>query len=110
MLEAESNPSIRVIENDNKESFDVCACALIARRPGFNCSALQVRGRGELQLGILIEEMRREKCVFRLSLDRLAHAHRASCCSLEFSVFPPKVVFRKGEKGEVGMHACLLCT
>ena len=34
MLEAESNPSIRVIENDNKESFDVrfFSQALYSRR------------------------------------------------------------------------------
>lgn len=41
--------------------------------------AMEVFGRGEMQLGILIENMRRE--------------------GFEFSVFPPQVVFKQGEDG-----------
>ena len=55
--EAESNVSIEVVESDNKDSFEV-------------------RGRGELQLGILIETMRRE--------------------GYELSVSAPRVVFKMG--------------
>lgn len=49
MGEAEGNVSIRVTESENKESFEVA-------------------GRGELQLGVLIETMRREG--FELSVGR----------------------------------------
>ncbi len=48
-LEAEGNVAIRVTESENKDSFDVA-------------------GRGELQLGVLIETMRREG--FELSISR----------------------------------------
>lgn len=58
VAECEHNVSLRVVESENRESFEV-------------------HGRGELQLGVLIENMRREK--------------------LEFSVYPPKVVLKKGE-------------
>ena len=49
MREAESNVAIRVREADNKDSFEVA-------------------GRGELQLGVLIESMRREG--FEVSISR----------------------------------------
>ena len=61
MREAESNVSIEVRESESKDSFEV-------------------RGRGELQLGILIETMRRE--------------------GYELSVSAPRVVLKKG--GEDG--------
>ena len=47
--EAESNVAIKVTESDDKDSFDVA-------------------GRGELQLGVLIETMRREG--FELGISR----------------------------------------
>lgn len=61
MREVEGNVAIRVTETAEKDSFDVA-------------------GRGELQLGILIETMRREG--FELSISR------------------PRVLFREGENGE----------
>lgn len=54
--EAETNVSMMIVESENKESFEV-------------------RGRGELQLGILIENMRRE--------------------GYELSVSAPRVVFKR---------------
>jgi GTP-binding protein len=59
--EAESNVTIKVKETENADAFEVA-------------------GRGELQLGVLIETMRREG--FELSISR------------------PRVLFREGEKGE----------
>merc|ERR1719171_3225604 len=59
--EAVSNPAIEVKEGENRQYFEV-------------------RGRGELQLGILLEEMRRE--------------------GYEMSLSPPSVVMVKGEDGE----------
>ena len=59
--EAETNIALRVSQSENNESFEVS-------------------GRGELQLGILIETMRRE--VFELSVSR------------------PRVVMHDGENGE----------
>ncbi|KAF9436484.1 hypothetical protein BGZ76_003811 [Entomortierella beljakovae] len=63
MKEAETNVALQVVESDNKEAFEV-------------------RGRGELQLGVLIETMRRE--------------------GFELSVSPPRVVFKevKGQRLE----------
>jgi GTP-binding protein len=58
--EAENNIAITVTESEQKDSFEVC-------------------GRGELQLGILVENLRREG--FELSISR------------------PKVVFRTDENG-----------
>ncbi|MFZ5748045.1 MAG: translational GTPase TypA [Pseudomonadota bacterium] len=58
--EAESNVAIKVTESDDKDSFEVA-------------------GRGELQLGVLIETMRREG--FELGISR------------------PRVLFRDGENG-----------
>lgn len=58
--EAESNVAIRVTESEDKDSFEVA-------------------GRGELQLGVLIETMRREG--FELGISR------------------PRVLFRQGESG-----------
>ena len=58
--EAESNVAIRVTESADKDSFEVA-------------------GRGELQLGVLIETMRREG--FELGISR------------------PRVLFREGESG-----------
>ncbi|WP_174273716.1 translational GTPase TypA [Sphingomonas bacterium] len=58
--EGESNVAIRVTESDDKDSFEVA-------------------GRGELQLGVLIETMRREG--FELSISR------------------PRVLFHEGENG-----------
>ena len=60
MREAESNVAIRVTESADKDSFEVA-------------------GRGELQLGVLIETMRREG--FELGISR------------------PRVLFRTGEDG-----------
>ena len=60
MREAEGNVAIQVTESDDKDSFDVA-------------------GRGELQLGVLIETMRREG--FELSIGR------------------PRVIFGKDETG-----------
>jgi GTP-binding protein len=60
--EAESNVAISVKESDGKDSFEVA-------------------GRGELQLGVLIETMRRE--------------------GFELSVSRPRVLFRTNEKGEL---------
>lgn len=50
--EAESNVSLHIVESENKESFEV-------------------RGRGELQLGILIENMRREGYELSVSAPRV---------------------------------------
>ncbi len=60
--EAESNVAIKVKESDSKEAFEV-------------------GGRGELQLGVLIENMRRE--------------------GFELSVSRPRVLFKKGDDGEI---------
>jgi GTP-binding protein len=62
LREAEGNVALRVSESDEKDSMEVA-------------------GRGELQLGILIETMRRE--------------------GFELSVSRPKVVFRRSESGDV---------
>ncbi|MGE5504277.1 MAG: translational GTPase TypA [Actinomycetota bacterium] len=59
--EAESNVAIRIRETDAKDAFEVA-------------------GRGELQLGVLIETMRRE--------------------GFELSVSRPRVLFQTGENGE----------
>jgi GTP-binding protein len=61
MREAEGNVAIRVTETEDKDAFEVA-------------------GRGELQLGVLIETMRREG--FELSISR------------------PRVLFRNAETGE----------
>jgi len=61
LREAEGNVALRVRESDDKD-------------------AMEVAGRGELQLGILIETMRRE--------------------GFELSVSRPKVLLRENEKGE----------
>ena len=60
--EAEGNIALKITTSPNNDSFEVA-------------------GRGELQLGVLIETMRREG--FELSISR------------------PRVVFHKGENGEV---------
>ena len=60
--ESETNVAIKVKESDGKDSFEV-------------------GGRGELQLGVLIENMRRE--------------------GFELSVSRPRVLFKKGENGEI---------
>jgi GTP-binding protein len=60
LREAESNVAIRVTESDDRDSFEVA-------------------GRGELQLGVLIETMRREG--FELGISR------------------PRVLYREDEKG-----------
>lgn len=60
MKEAESNVAIRITESDDKDSFEVA-------------------GRGELQLGVLIETMRREG--FELGISR------------------PRVLFREDDAG-----------
>src|SRR3954447_25469342 len=62
LREAEGNVALRVRESDDKDSMEVA-------------------GRGELQLGILIETMRRE--------------------GFELSVSRPKVLLRKNDKGEL---------
>jgi len=62
MREAEGNVAIKVSETDEKDAFEVA-------------------GRGELQLGVLIEEMRRDG--FELSISR------------------PRVLFQKAEDGSV---------
>jgi GTP-binding protein len=62
LREAEGNVALRVRESDDKD-------------------AMEVAGRGELQLGILIETMRRE--------------------GFELSVSRPKVLLRKGDTGEL---------
>jgi GTP-binding protein len=62
LREAEGNVALRVRESDDKD-------------------AMEVAGRGELQLGILIETMRRE--------------------GFELSVSRPKVLLRKNEAGEL---------
>jgi GTP-binding protein len=62
LREAEGNVALRVTESDEKDSMEVA-------------------GRGELQLGILIETMRRE--------------------GFELSVSRPKVVLRRNEAGEL---------
>ncbi|KAJ3390978.1 hypothetical protein HDU84_006650 [Entophlyctis sp. JEL0112] len=61
--ELETNPALRMSENANDSAFEV-------------------RGRGELQMGVLIETMRRE--------------------GFELSVSPPRVIYKstKNEKGE----------
>ncbi len=61
MREAESNVAVRITEAEDKDSFEVA-------------------GRGELQLGVLIETMRREG--FELGISR------------------PRVLFRDDEKGQ----------
>jgi GTP-binding protein len=62
LAEAETNVAITVKESDTKDSFEV-------------------GGRGELQLGVLIETMRRE--------------------GFELTVSRPKVLMREGENGEL---------
>ncbi|HVZ51127.1 MAG TPA: translational GTPase TypA [Pseudolabrys sp.] len=62
LREAEGNVALRVRESDDKD-------------------AMEVAGRGELQLGVLIETMRRE--------------------GFELSVSRPKVLLRKNEAGEL---------
>ena len=62
LREAEGNVALRVRESDDKDSMEVA-------------------GRGELQLGILIETMRRE--------------------GFELSVSRPKVLFRRNDAGEL---------
>ena len=62
LREAEGNVALRVRESDDKDSMEVA-------------------GRGELQLGILIETMRRE--------------------GFELSVSRPKVLLRRNEAGEL---------
>lgn len=62
MAEAETNVAIRVNESANKDSFEVA-------------------GRGELQLGVLIENMRRE--------------------GFELSVSRPRVLFKKDDNGQL---------
>ncbi|WP_298720962.1 translational GTPase TypA [uncultured Ferrovibrio sp.] len=62
LREAEGNVAIRVTETDEKDAF-------------------QVSGRGELQLGVLVETMRREG--FELSISR------------------PRVIFQKDENGQL---------
>ena len=61
LKEAESNVAIKVSETADKDAYEVA-------------------GRGELQLGVLIENMRRE--------------------GFEVSISRPRVVYRTGEKGE----------
>jgi len=61
LREAEGNVALQVTEGDDKDSFEVA-------------------GRGELQLGILIETMRRE--------------------GFELTIGKPRVVFREGDNGE----------
>jgi GTP-binding protein len=61
LREAEGNVALQVTEGDDKDSFEVA-------------------GRGELQLGILIETMRRE--------------------GFELTIGKPRVVFREGENGD----------
>ncbi|MCI5049024.1 MAG: translational GTPase TypA [Rickettsiales bacterium] len=61
LAEAETNVAITVTESANKDAYEV-------------------GGRGELQLGVLIETMRRE--------------------GFELSVSRPKVLFREGDNGE----------
>ena len=61
MKEVEMNVAMRVIESGARDAFEV-------------------RGRGELHIGILIENMRRE--------------------GFELSVSPPRVIFRRGENGK----------
>ncbi len=63
LREAEGNVALRVRESDDKD-------------------AMEVSGRGELQLGILIETMRRE--------------------GFELSVSRPKVLLRKNDAGDTG--------
>lgn len=60
--EATTNPAIEIVPSEQKDSFDI-------------------RGRGEMQLGILVEEMRRE--------------------GYEMSLSPPDVVRTLNEKGEL---------
>ncbi len=62
MAEAETNVAIRLTESANKDAFEVA-------------------GRGELQLGVLIENMRRE--------------------GFELSVSRPRVLFKKDENGDL---------
>ena len=62
LAEAESNVAITFNENANKDAFEI-------------------GGRGELQIGILIETMRRE--------------------GFELSVSSPRVLFKKNDQGEV---------
>ncbi len=61
MREAEGNIAIRVTESSDKDAFEVA-------------------GRGELQLGVLLETLRRE--------------------GFELTVGPPRVLFTEGENGE----------
>ncbi|MGE5546613.1 MAG: translational GTPase TypA [Solirubrobacterales bacterium] len=61
LREAESNVAIRITEQESKDAFEVA-------------------GRGELQLGVLIETMRRE--------------------GFELSVSRPRVLFKTDEKGQ----------
>ncbi len=61
LSEADSNVAITFTENENKDSFEI-------------------GGRGELQIGILVETMRRE--------------------GFELSVSSPRVLYKKNDKGE----------
>ncbi|QQG37192.1 MAG: translational GTPase TypA [Micavibrio aeruginosavorus] len=62
MAEAETNVAIRLTESESKDAFEVA-------------------GRGELQLGVLIENMRRE--------------------GFELSVSRPRVLFKRDENGQL---------
>ena len=69
LAEAETNVAINFSENPNKDAFEIS-------------------GRGELQLGVLIEQMRREG--FELTIGR------------------PRVLFKEDDKGkEKHMIKCL---
>ena len=65
MREAETNVAIRVTESADKDSFEVA-------------------GRGELQLGVLIETMRRE--------------------GFELGICRPRVLFREEERQAASSH------
>lgn len=64
MREAEGNVAIEITETDNKDSFEVA-------------------GRGELQLGVLIETMRREGFELAISRPRVVMQMDENCKKLE---------------------------
>tara|TARA_E500000331_G_scaffold358558_1_gene426614 strand:+ start:887 stop:2710 length:1824 start_codon:yes stop_codon:yes gene_type:complete len=64
LREAEGNVAIRITETEDRDAFDVA-------------------GRGELQLGVLIEQMRREGFELSISRPRVLYQNNADTGSLE---------------------------
>ncbi|MBM08932.1 MAG: translational GTPase TypA [Magnetovibrio sp.] len=82
MREAEGNVAIRVSENKNKDAFEVA-------------------GRGELQLGVLIEQMRREGFELSISRPRVLFKNNLKTGDLEEPFEELQIDVDKGFSGAV---------